>query len=96
MKLKLGLLAALALGALPALAEDSPNLRTIGIDIFTQAGNNQPSSIGDFAGRVGYALLSQNRTTGPWFHFESDMRFMQGVALDPRDGHPQHGQWALT
>jgi hypothetical protein len=79
-----------------ALAEDSPNLRTVGLDIFPLHGQNQPSSIGDFTGKVGYGLFSRDRTSGDWSHFESDMRYMQGVALDPRDGTPQRGQWALV
>src|SRR5438477_11174613 len=83
------------LAASPAMAEDHLNLRTVGIDIFPLFGQNQPSTIGDFRGNVGMALFSEDRTFGPWVHFESDMRFMQGTARNPQNNMDQVGQWAL-
>jgi hypothetical protein len=83
------------LGASVARAADSPDLRTIGIDVFPQVGQNQPSSIGDFAGKVGYALLASDSVPG-FKHFEADMRFEAGIARDPRTGFSRRGVWGLT
>lgn len=83
------------LGAGVAPAANSPDLRTVGLDIYPVLGQNQPSSIGDFSGFVGQALFSTGAGRG-FEHFESDMRFMQGVAKNQLTGVTRSGSWGLT
>ncbi len=83
------------MGTSVAQAADSPDLRTIGIDVYPVFGQNQPASIGDFSGRVGQALFSTGSGRG-FVHFESDMRFMQGTAKNPLTGTSRGGSWGLT
>src|SRR6266545_8179548 len=52
------------MGTSVAQAADSPDLRTIGIDVYPVFGQNQPASIGDFSGRVGQALFSTGSGRG--------------------------------
>ena len=93
--------AMLGLGALyvagsAARAGTNPDLVTVGLELPFLVGQNQPSSLGDFNGKVGYAVFNVPGQKGDNFiRFESDMRFMQGVTR-PRGARARRGEWVLT
>jgi len=85
----------LTFGCLAAAAEaaDSPDLTTIGLEAPGLVGQDQPATMGDFSGKVGYAIFNRDDASG--FHvFDADMRFQQGTALV--GGVATHGLWGLT
>jgi hypothetical protein len=86
---------AIAFGALAATARaaDSPDLTTIGLEAPGLVGQDQPSTMGDFTGKIGYAIFNRDNASG--FHvFDADMRFQQGTALV--GGVATRGLWGLT
>ena len=92
--LLLGFALALSVGAGSGGA-DIGSVSTVGIDVALNLDQNQPATIGDFTGKVGWALFSQGKGVG-FSHFESDMRFEQGTARNPVTAADAFGQWGFT
>ena len=86
------LVAAATAGAAINTADD-PELSAVGIDLPGLTAN-QPASIGNFSGRVGFAHFAGGAGRN-FDSFDFDIRFQRG-AIRTNSGRPRHGQWAFT
>jgi hypothetical protein len=72
---------------------DDLELSAIGVDL-PGVTANQPASIGNFAGKVGFAHFAGGRGRN-FEKFDFDIRFQRG-AIRTNSGQQRHGQWAFT
>jgi hypothetical protein len=87
------LLAGTASAAPRINSADNPHLSAIGVDL-PGATANQPASIGNFTGSVGFAHFAGGARAN-FQKFDFDLRFQQGSVIT-NSGRALAGQWAFT